>query len=928
MAVTVGAYILGTGAALAAGTLAGGALFAAYAVGYLAITAVTSIIMKALTPKSSAQSSADSGSRGYTVNSRGSAQDHQVIYGEVRVGGPIIYDEATGANNKFFHRIVAVAGHEVDSFVEFYANDEALTVDGSGNVTAPANYVGKMRILTGSGTDTQLANATLLAESAHWTNSCTLSGIAYIYTRFEYDQDAYPNGVPTITAVVKGKKLYDPRTGVTEWSSNPALCIRDYLKSSYGLSEADSKIDDAAIISAANICDQTVTNAATASPATSTRYTCNGSFTTQVTPYDTFTNLVSAMGGKIWYGQGKWRIKPAYWTAPVMDINNDDFRSGIGVSTRHSRRDNFNTLAGTFRGSESDWQITDYPSVTNAAFLAADNGEESVADVPLTFTAFSLEASRLGLIALEANRQQLTVSASFGLRTLELEIGDNVRITNTRFGWTNKEFEVQSWSFGLTDALDLQVDMVLRETAETIYDQTYDGVMYERDNTTLPSAFDVPLVGMTLSTSLRSTNQTVVAVLDVQLAATSVFIDKYEVQYKLSTATDYIALGSGSGLNYELIYTSDATFDIRARAVNTFGIRGAYTETLNYGARPFAAPPADVTSISANINQTTAVLSWSPVPDLDLSHYEIRFTRDTPAIWSNSVLLVDKVARPATSVTVASQTGTYLIKAVDKLDNKSVNAIGTTVAISAGDTIGLNSIATITESPTFAGTKTNTTVIDGNSLSLTSGQAEGTYDFNSVFDLGATYTSYVESFIDILQLNYANLFDDPTESFDLREGLFDGDPAAYDGSTAVVQVATTLNDPTSATATFTPFNALSAGSYSARGYKFRAVLTTNNLDVAPKITNLQVKIDMPDVIQSENDIQFTGTKNVTFPTGFFTTSTPAVSTSITGLSSGDYVEITSKTHTGFTITAKDSSGTQLTTQTELDYVARGYGKET
>ena len=923
MALQIGAFLLNTTAALSAGTLVGGAYFAAYAVGYLAITAVTSIIMKALMP------SASNSGRGYTVNSQGSAQDHQVIYGEVKVGGPIVYDEATGADNKFFHRIIAVAGHEVDSFVEIYANDEVLTINAtSGDVTSPAKYSGKMRILTEVGTAGQLANSALLAESAHWSNSCTLSGIAYIYARFEYNQDAYPNGIPTITAVVKGKKVYDPRTLTTAWSSNPALCLRDYLKSDYGLAEDDAKIDDAAIISAAIICDDTVTNHSSASVPTSTRYTCNGSFTTAVTPYDNLSNLMSSMGGKIWYGQGKWRLKPAYWTAPVMDLTNDDFRSGIGVSTRHSRRDNFNTLAGTFRGAESDWQVTDYPSVTNAAFLAADNSQESVADVPLTYTAFSLEASRLGLISLEANRQQLTVSASFGLRTLELEIGDNVRITNTRFGWTNKEFEVQSWSFGLTDGLDLQVDMVLRETAETVYDQTYDGVMYERDNTTLPSAFDVPLVGMTLSTSLRSTNQTVVAVLDVQIAATSVFIDKYEVEYKLSSATDFIALGSGSGLNYELIYTSDATFDIRARAVNTFGVRGDYTTTLNYGARPFAEPPADVTAISANINQTTAVLAWSPVPDLDLSHYEIRFTRETVPVWSNSVLLVDKVARPATSVTVAAQTGTYLIKAVDKLDNKSNNAVGTTVAITASDTIGLNLIQTITESPTFAGTKTNTTVIDGNSLSLTSGQAEGTYDFTSVYDLGATYTSYVESFIDIVQLNYANLFDDPVENFDLREGLFDGDPAAYDGSTAVVQVATTLNDPTSATATFTSFNTLSAGSYSARGYKFRAVLTTNNLDVAPKITNLQVKIDMPDVIQSENDIQFTGTKNVTFPTGFFTTSNPAVSTSVTGLGSGDFIEITSKTHTGFTITAKDSSGNQLTTQTELDYVARGYGKET
>ena len=66
MALSVGAYLLGTSASLAAGTLVGGAYFAAYAVGYLATTAVTSILMKALAPKPSS-----GGNRGYTVNSSG-----------------------------------------------------------------------------------------------------------------------------------------------------------------------------------------------------------------------------------------------------------------------------------------------------------------------------------------------------------------------------------------------------------------------------------------------------------------------------------------------------------------------------------------------------------------------------------------------------------------------------------------------------------------------------------------------------------------------------------------------------------------------------------------------------------------------------------------------------------------------------------------
>ena len=59
-------------------------------------------------------------------------------------------------------------------------------------------------------------------------------------------------------------------------------------------------------------------------------------------------------------------------------------------------------------------------------------------------------------------------------------MGDNIRLTNTRFGWSNKEFEVIAWNFGLTDGLDLQTQMTLRETAESVYDEVDDGVVYER----------------------------------------------------------------------------------------------------------------------------------------------------------------------------------------------------------------------------------------------------------------------------------------------------------------------------------------------------------------------------------------------------------------------------------------------------------------
>jgi hypothetical protein len=64
------------------------------------------------------------------------------------------------------------------------------------------------------------------------------------------------------------------------------------------------------------------------------------------------------------------------------------------------------------------------------------------------------------------------------------------------------------------------------------------------------------------------------------------------------------------------------------------------------------------------------------ISDLDLAFYQIRFSEKTDgtAEWLNSVNLVTKVSRPATSIVVPARVGTYLIKAVDKLGNFSSNA--------------------------------------------------------------------------------------------------------------------------------------------------------------------------------------------------------------------------------------------------------------
>ncbi|WP_029629915.1 ubiquitin-activating E1 FCCH domain-containing protein, partial [Zavarzinella formosa] len=109
-----------------------------------------------------------------------------------------------------------------------------------------------VRIKTHVGTTSQVADPFLVNELPNWTSDHRLQGIAYIYCRLEWNPDAFPFDAPNVAAVVRGKKIYDPRTTLTVWSDNAALCVRDYLTSDMGYDCDESKIDDVYFISGAN----------------------------------------------------------------------------------------------------------------------------------------------------------------------------------------------------------------------------------------------------------------------------------------------------------------------------------------------------------------------------------------------------------------------------------------------------------------------------------------------------------------------------------------------------------------------------------------------------------------------------------------------------------------------------------------------------
>jgi hypothetical protein len=942
----VGALILGVSATAATSVVIAGATYAvgAYIVGYIAITAVTSVVLKALSPKPSSGQYNSASSAGLLANVMDAVAPHEYVYGKVRKGGIRTYLESTGTSNNYLHMIIALAGHEVSGIDDIYINDEIVTLDANGFVTG-SKWNSKVRIKKHLGNQTTV-DPDLFRESNQITTNFIGKGIAYLYVRLEYDQDVFANGIPLFTATVRGRKVYDPRASTTAYSANAALAVRDYLTAPFGLN--DNSIDDLSFATSANVSDELITLSA---GGTEKRYEVNGVLTADMTPRQVMDRMMPSCGGTLFWGQGAWQLHVAYYSAPVTTFTLDDLRSSISLDTRSSSRDNFNRVTGTFIDAAAGYISGDYPAIESPTFLAEDNGVENTLDLQFAMVTSSSAAQRLAKMILFRAREQMTLTAEFGMAAFGVQVGDIIAFTNPRYGWVAKEFEVAGWRFETAQGGDIRVGLTLREISAAAFDWNAEEAAIIRNNTTLPNYRDVGTVGLSIGAELRVVNQAVVGILQVDLTSNSPFSNQFEVQYRKTGATDWISLGNSSNVRFEATSIDDGYYDIRARAISTLNIRGSWTTVSNYYVSVFSEPPSAVTNFAGNVVGNSLHLTWTPVPELDLSHYKIRFsTATTGATYSDAVDVVTKIARPANSTVVPARTGTYFIKAFDKLGNGSLTATSFAVFTDSRDFDNLNFIETVTEHPTFSGNKDTVAVTDFEGMPVlvldTSTQFDdveglfdsadgffdgasggvasaGIYYFANYVDLGAKYVSRVHTDISLFRLDYVNTFDAADGLFDARTGDFDGSADIFDDISVRTQVSTTDDDP-AGTPTWSDWSDFFVGDVAGRAIRFRAILTTTDPTATPAISAMSATVDMPDRMEADSDIAFVGTTNVVFPSSF--KNIPSIGLSLTNMADGQRYAITSKTNSGFTLTVYDAGGAVATNSVTLDYVAKGYGK--
>lgn len=606
------AIIAGIAAAMPAVITAGA--WAAWSWGAFALGAGLSMVSRALAPDLDMSSM-----QGATLNVREPSAPRKIVYGETRVGGAIIFVDSTGDDNKLLHLVIAVAGHEIQSFEKVYFGDTLIWSGGS----YQGDWASYAELNFHKG-DQTAADSNLVARSSKWGIDNKLLDTAYIYAQLTYDAEEYSGGMPNISTVIKGKKCYNPISNATVWTDNPALCLHDYMTDAkYGLNEAQATINQSYLSDAIQICNQTV---ALDDSTTEKRFTLNGVIDTSSSRKAIINGMLTAMGGKLVYSGDEYFISPAYYQTPTITIDESVTVGEIQVSTKQSRRQLYNGVKGSFPSKEKNYVVSDYPAQISSTFATAD-GDPIYLDMSLPFTVTNTTAQRLAKIAMLSSRQQTTATIPCNLAALKFKAGDVIMISNVKMGWVQKSFEVLNYTLAPDSDGKIIVNVNVIETDSAIYNwQTSDqedfldgGEISLYDGSVTEPPTNLSAVA---STQINEDGTAVEQIAVTWTASADVFVERYEVEYSTDNSN---FIGSVTDIPSFVIspVIAGQTYYIRVRAVNNLGVKSIYV-TQTRAANGDDTAPATPTALAITAGINTATLTWVNPQDLDFSNVVIQ----------------------------------------------------------------------------------------------------------------------------------------------------------------------------------------------------------------------------------------------------------------------------------------------------------------
>lgn len=347
-------------------------------------------------------------------------------YGRVKLAGAIGFLETGGPGA--LYRLVVHGEGEWDAIEEWWLNDVNANLAGGAVTVLP--WGSNITIESHLGGAGQTVSPMLSADfGSVWTADHRLRGLAYSVMRCgwvpeKHFSKVYPNGVPELRVVARAAKVFDPRNGLTAWTRNPALCIRDHLAHADGLRIDPAMIDAASFAAFADLCDQPV---ALAAGGAEPRYSVDLTYDLTEAPREVHRRLLQACDAEIYpTAEGRIGIRGGVYEEPAVTLTEEHVTS-YRYESGHDRLAAFNHLKLTCTNPLADYQPVELDPWEDLASQAEVGVLQQ--DLALTQVSSWTQARRLGKIALHRGNPQHKLTLQTGPAAV-IALGErSVRVT-------------------------------------------------------------------------------------------------------------------------------------------------------------------------------------------------------------------------------------------------------------------------------------------------------------------------------------------------------------------------------------------------------------------------------------------------------------------------------------------------------------------
>lgn len=550
-----------------------------------------------------------------------------VVYGERRIGGVRTYMGVTGSNKQYLHLVLALCEGEVEEIGDVYLDDV---------ISTDSKFDGKLLIGKSLGTPDGQAPGELVLSVPGYSDNHRLKGVAFVYVRLLHDPEVF-RGIPDITCVVKGRKVLDIRDDTVKYSTNPVLCLHDYLTNPiFGRDLDEGLLDEQSFIDAADFCDSTME--AYAGGPTISAFSLNVILDTSRKVWDNTNTILKNFNGKLPWVAGLYTVVVERDEPTVFAFDEDNIH-GSWSFNGSSMRESYNHVKASFTNPDLNWR-SDLVVSDSDVYLEEDDDFVRGQNIQLIGETNPYRALGRAETHLKRSRINTGVGFSADLSALGVPPGALVTVSHRTPGWSNKEFRVLR---RVISEYGMIAFTLIEHFPETFDREVPPEEFLPPPDSDLPDARNVrPPSGLYVQSGndhlVEASDGTVHSMMMLGWqSADDIYVVRYNIEYKLASETAYTphtpVYNRESNHSFIFPVKDKALYNIRIRSVNQLGFVSDWVEVSHTVIGKTEPPPPPTNFLVNVLGDGTRRFSWINPDVKDLKGVEIRAAEGTGLTW-------------------------------------------------------------------------------------------------------------------------------------------------------------------------------------------------------------------------------------------------------------------------------------------------------